>query len=191
MISIQLENIDKVVRQLQDFAGGSSVALMRGIARTGLDIQTAAKLRLQQRGHWITGRLASSIHSEVKDGVLDNKNKKITGTQYSYEAPKTGVQFDGTFTSKAGDMELLVGTNVEYAARIELGFKGTDSMGRKYNQSGDSYLRYAATLAGGKIGDYIKQQLDRLVVASNQDKMIRMDTRSVKYNTYDWEASYE
>lgn len=36
-----------------------------------------------------------------------------------------------------------VGSNVEYARRIELGFVGTDSLGRKYNQKPRPYLRPA------------------------------------------------
>jgi len=36
-----------------------------------------------------------------------------------------------------------VGTNVEYARRVELGFVGADSLGRVYNQSPRPYLRPA------------------------------------------------
>jgi len=36
-----------------------------------------------------------------------------------------------------------VGTNLEYARRVELGFVGTDKLGRKYNQAPRPYLRPA------------------------------------------------
>ncbi len=36
-----------------------------------------------------------------------------------------------------------VGTNLEYARRLELGFVGTDSLGRRYNQAPRPYLRPA------------------------------------------------
>ena len=36
-----------------------------------------------------------------------------------------------------------VGTNLEYARRLELGFVGTDSLGRKYDQAPRPYLRPA------------------------------------------------
>jgi len=36
-----------------------------------------------------------------------------------------------------------VGSNVEYARRIELGFVGVDSLGRKFNQQPYPYLRPA------------------------------------------------
>lgn len=40
---------------------------------------------------------------------------------------------------------LRVGTNVAYAARVEFGFVGTDSLGRTYNQAGKPYLRPVLT----------------------------------------------
>ena len=36
-----------------------------------------------------------------------------------------------------------MGTNLEYARRIELGYIGRDSLGRNYNQPARSYLRRA------------------------------------------------
>ena len=43
------------------------------------------------------------------------------------------------------DKELtgVVGTNVEYARRVEMGFVGADALGRIYNQSPKPYLRPA------------------------------------------------
>jgi len=40
-------------------------------------------------------------------------------------------------------LEGRVGTNLEYARRVELGFVGTDSLGRTYNQAPRPYLRPA------------------------------------------------
>ncbi len=37
----------------------------------------------------------------------------------------------------------VVGSNVEYARRYDMGFVGTDSLGRKYNQAPRAYLRVA------------------------------------------------
>lgn len=54
---------------------------------------------------------------------------------------------------KDGDGLLaVVGTNVEYAARIEFGFHGTDSLGREYDQEAQPFLLpalAAATESGG------------------------------------------
>lgn len=43
---------------------------------------------------------------------------------------------------KIGD-ELLIGWTAEYARRVEYGFKGTDSLGRTYDQDGAGFLRLA------------------------------------------------
>lgn len=40
-------------------------------------------------------------------------------------------------------VSVAVGTDVEYARRIEYGFSGKDSLGRNYNQSPRPYLRPA------------------------------------------------
>ena len=41
------------------------------------------------------------------------------------------------------NMRGRVGTNLEYARRLELGFVGVDSIGRRYNQAPRPYLRPA------------------------------------------------
>lgn len=52
-------------------------------------------------------------------------------------------------TSSAGGAQARVGTDVPYAARIEFGFAGRDSLGRLYSQPAQPYLRPAADDAGG------------------------------------------
>lgn len=39
--------------------------------------------------------------------------------------------------------EAATGTDVEYAARIEFGFNGADSLGREYHQAAQPYMRPA------------------------------------------------
>lgn len=48
-----------------------------------------------------------------------------------------------TAKKTADEVEVLVGTNVAYARRIELGFVGPDKLGRVYNQPAQPYLRPA------------------------------------------------
>ena len=43
----------------------------------------------------------------------------------------------------AQKVNIRVGTDLEYAARIEYGFSGADSRGRHYNQPPKPYLRPA------------------------------------------------
>jgi len=59
-------------------------------------------------------------------------------------AAPTGT-LKGRITHKIdkGAMVGKVGTNLEYARRLELGFVGTDKLGRKYNQAPRPYLRPA------------------------------------------------
>lgn len=45
--------------------------------------------------------------------------------------------------STASKAVVHVGTNVEYARRVEMGFSGVDSLGRRYNQPPNPYMRPA------------------------------------------------
>lgn len=96
--------------------------LERAVVAGALLVVNAAK----QDAPYKTGNLRRSIHVGGH-GDLSN----TTGTQI--EAP----------TVSATRVEVLAGTNVEYAGRIEYGFSGTDSLGRTYNQEAQPYLRPA------------------------------------------------
>lgn len=52
-------------------------------------------------------------------------------------------------------MGIMVGTNVEYAARLEYGFVGTDSLGRKVSQAPRPFLRRALRESLKSIGSLI------------------------------------
>jgi hypothetical protein len=74
-----------------------------------------------------TGNLSHSLNcaTSKKQGVLGGKT-------------------DGTLLEKATEkMTVKIGTNVKYAARIEFGFSGKDSLGRSINQGGTPFLRGA------------------------------------------------
>lgn len=63
-----------------------------------------------------------------------------------------------------GELAVAIGTDVEYARRIEFGFAGIDSRGRTYNQAAQPYLRPAldenkgavVKEFGEAIGDMVK-----------------------------------
>jgi transcription elongation factor len=78
-----------------------------------------------------TGRLMGSITTRA------NFSPKEVGLK-SPAQPDDAVNRPGG--NGKGDPVVVVGTNVEYGRRIELGFVGTDSLGRKYNQAAKSYL---------------------------------------------------
>ena len=42
-----------------------------------------------------------------------------------------------SYVANVDDKTAVIGSNLEYAARIELGFVGNDILGRTFNQSGD------------------------------------------------------
>lgn len=65
---------------------------------------------------WITHTLQRSIHIEPTSGVFQKGN---------------------------GDQYVVVGTDVEYARRVEYGFVGKDKLGRMYHQAPKPYFRAA------------------------------------------------
>ncbi len=78
-----------------------------------------------------TGRLRASISSNwTGSGMAKGKVKSPAKTEDGVGQPTK-------------ELTGVVGTNVEYARRLELGFVGTDSKGRKYNQAPRPYLRPA------------------------------------------------
>ena len=68
---------------------------------------------------------------------------------------------DGDTLPAPGHGEVHVGTNAEYARRIELGFVGADSRGRVYNQAGQPYLLPAL--------EQNKDEIERTIAASLND----------------------
>ncbi len=68
-------------------------------------------------------------------------------------------------------VEVGIGSDKDYAARIEFGFMDYDSLGRYYNQAAQPYLRPALAdeenKAVDEIGDALRIQLDYLLLHSN------------------------
>ena len=80
---------------------------------------------------------------KINRGNADGSNPSLPG-----EPPKkvTDRLFQSITTKVVADMNSVVGqigTNVEYARRLELGFVGTDSLGRVYDQAPRPFLRPA------------------------------------------------
>lgn len=112
-VNIMVDTIsyEELKKDLKEYGKEAEKALWRSIKFTGLRMETIAKERLRglygSAKHWITGRLISSIHNEVKGN-----------TSYSYK-DDDGKVFSGDLGEPLNDMELVVGTNVIYAAKIE------------------------------------------------------------------------
>ena len=153
MITIEIRGEKEVIDALRDFKAESDLAIMKAFKKVGLLIQSAAKLRLKEMKHYITGRLASSIHSEVKEGIVHD-NGEVSATTFDYKAEVSGEMFDGTLHEEIAPLELIVGTNVEYAEKIEV----------KY----DSYLRFAAELGDSQLQKYVTEQINEGVKKANE-----------------------
>ena len=100
----------------------------------------------------ITGNLKNSISYSV-DGKRHGLNS---------EGGKQANASEGVHTVTGDDA--VIGTNVEYAARIEYGFKDTDSLGRKYDQAAQPYLEPAFEINRKNIkeilGDIIGKEIE-------------------------------
>jgi len=84
--------------------------------------------------------------------VTSNLINSLTYSTDKEQGP-VGGKTDGTSIASPGkEHSVHIGSNVVYAARVEFGFSGTDSLGRTYNQPAKSYLRAAimANVAGIK-----------------------------------------
>jgi len=106
--------------------------VIENIAKAEVKALTAMALYVQARASERTpvdtGRLRASISYSV-DGSTVQSN------------PMAKSQEDTQVGTQKGFA--IVGTNVEYARRIEYGFSGQDSLGRTYNQPKQPFLRPA------------------------------------------------
>ena len=93
-------------------------------------VETDAKMMV----HIITTRLRGS--TSVNWSGSGMARGKVSGAAKAND----GI---GQPDSKPDKFVGVVGSNVEYARRYDMGFVDTDSLGRKYNQAPRAYLRVA------------------------------------------------
>lgn len=86
----------------------------------------------------LTGANRSSIYTKTSQG--------INGSPGSL----------GDVLPDVGKLEAVVGPSMEYSARLEFGFIGTDSLGRSCHQAARPYLTPAAEQAGMLFGRFIR-----------------------------------
>lgn len=114
-------------------------AMLRAVIAGGLLVANDAKARAAYK----TGNLRRSIH-------VGGEGVQAASTGSDIGGQEVGADF----------AEVKVGTNVEYARRIELGFAGADSLGRIYDQPARPYLRPALESQRGaaerEIGDALR-----------------------------------
>ena len=126
-------------------------ALENSLVAGGLLISNSAK----DNAPYISGTLKRSIHvgghiAESAPGFTTNDE----GGEYS--------DVGGNKITQTG-AEILVGTNLDYARRIEFGFSGADSLGRVFNQPAQAYLRPALDEEKENVKDEIGAALKVLI----------------------------
>jgi len=145
---VEIELDQKSAREVQKgmFRYGEDVA--KGIKRVlwtmGLTAESIAKLRLSgtlgSAAHIVTGRLRASVHAE-------EKGRKTNETVADSKAA------DANLNESLSDMEVIVGTNVEYAPKIEFDY--------------DSFIRFAGENIEPKLVKEGIKELDKITKKAN------------------------
>lgn len=93
----------------------------------------------------ITKWYGVEVNNAVKKGAKDaiEKGCSLVEADAKRNCPVVTTRLRGSITHEVEELAGRVGSNVIYARRVELGFVGVDSLGRKYNQKPRPYLRTA------------------------------------------------
>lgn len=118
----------------------------------GDDVEREIRARVSRNMDMATLYLKGQVQRSINRGNATGADPSKPG-----EPPKkvSARLFQSIATDKReSPMEItgLVGTNVEYARRLELGFVGTDSAGRTIDQAPRPFLRPALTASLTAIG---------------------------------------
>lgn len=145
-ISFQLQN----TRAIQDLINQIAKEMPDEVASTILevahvDIETFAKKEADIPVD--TGRLRASIHTKYtrKPSIGAAARLPIPQTQERYTYTAEGEAFDGTLQTPAGKLTVIVGTNVEYAKKINReGGGGKNSRSQLPKGTGQGFMDKAA-----------------------------------------------
>jgi hypothetical protein len=133
---VQIKGLGKVLKRFEQFAEEIKVeAQQELVASCMIEIETVAKEKLTQDGHIDTGRLRSSIFTKTKDNRT-NRYSDQEGNSYTCELSKS-----------VKELQVVCGTNVEYALKIE---------------RLDSYMLYAYRQGAPKVLKNMNKMLERL-----------------------------
>lgn len=133
---VQIRGLNRVLKNFQNFGEEIKVEAQKElVANCMVEIETVAKEKLTQDGHIDTGRLRASIFTKTKDNKT-NRYSDHEGNSYTCELSKS-----------VKDLQVVCGTNVEYALKIE---------------RLDSYMQYAFRQGYPKILKNMNKMLERL-----------------------------
>lgn len=136
MSQVQIRGLGKVLKKFQNFAEEIKVeAQQELVASCMIEIETVAKEKLTQDGHIDTGRLRASIFTKTKD-KRNHRYSDQEGNSYTCKLSKS-----------VKDLQVVCGTNVEYALKIE---------------RLDSYIQYAYRQGTPKIVKNMNKMLERV-----------------------------
>jgi hypothetical protein len=109
MIKVEIDNeeIQSLIRDLNKYGQSQRQKTKDNLHEAGLNVETEAKLTITRNHHVDTGRLRSSVHMESND----------VNRSFSY-SDNAGNSFEGSLGVTPDEMEVYVGTNVEYAPKI-------------------------------------------------------------------------
>lgn len=145
------ESLLRKLEQLGEVARGQ--VMERAVVAGALLVQNEAKARAP----YFTGNLRRSIHIGGH-GDLAGDYSGVKGEVGQIPAPEVGDD----------NVSVYVGTNVEYAARVEFGFNDTDSLGRTFNQAAQPYMRPAIDETRDQVRQEIAEALRDLIEAAIQ-----------------------
>lgn len=106
--SVNIRGIERVLNKFRDFGDTIKVELQEElVASCMIEIETPAKEKITRDGHVDTGRLRASIFT-----------KSTSKRQHTYR-DNEGNSYNCDLSSPVEDLKVSVGTNVEYAKKIE------------------------------------------------------------------------
>ena len=101
------DSVRSLLKDLQKYGSDQAKKTKDNLHEAGINIESASKNKITDDGHVDTGRLRSSIHYESS---TVNRNYRYSDNQ--------GNSFDGSLGVNPDELEVYVGTNVEYADKI-------------------------------------------------------------------------
>ena len=154
-IEIDPKTLKLFEKSIKRYGVESPKALLRAILNTAFAIETDAKYRLSGKlgsgKHIVTNRLRASVHTEFKPGAVKG------GGGNTFGMPMTGIDSnvsegskpnDSSFGMTVDDLEALVGTNVEYAQKIEYDY--------------DSFIGFAVVRNLKKFPQRVKKEWEKM-----------------------------
>ena len=147
MISFKVTGVDKVVAALKQAGLDIAEAFASGLISGALIVTNDAKIHAPFK----LGDLRRSIHvgrgtatGDVTSNVTDPEKSEGAAPLANSGTYKSQGYADIVKDLRTGSRSVVtVGTKVPYAARLEFGYKGPDSLGRKFNQKARPYMRPA------------------------------------------------